>query len=491
VDVSGVSLPGIPAIIVGSNTHVAWGFTNSYGDWLDWVRIDYADPDRTTYRTTGDPMPIRDTRERIAIAGQGDTWIIVRETEWGPIIHEEPDGSALALRWTAHLPGALDLRLGDLARAGTLDEALDTAGRAGIPAQNIVIGDREGRIGWRLAGRLPHRVGDCDPRAPLRPLDGCDWAGLLPPDEAGALSLRDPPTHRLWTANARVVDGDALALLGDGGYALGARSRQIARSLAERQAFTEGDLLAIQLDDRALFLERWNRLLRQVLKDAGAAAAPDQLAAAEAWNGRASVDSAGYRYTRAFRLAVLGRIQDGLLGPAKVALGQAYVEPDLPQLEGIAWPLLKQRPAHLLPPGHADWNSLLRDAADEAARDIRATGSGPLTARHWGERNTARICHPMADAIPLLGPRFLCMAADPLPGDAQMPRVQGPDFGASQRMVVAPGREAEGILQVAGGQSGHPLSRYWGGGHADWVAGRPTPFLPGSPVSVMTLGPAR
>src|SRR4029079_16730325 len=39
VDVSGVTLPGIPAVVVGSNTHVAWGFTNSYGDWADWIRV--------------------------------------------------------------------------------------------------------------------------------------------------------------------------------------------------------------------------------------------------------------------------------------------------------------------------------------------------------------------------------------------------------------------------------------------------------------------
>ena len=47
-DVNGVSLPGTPAIMVGSNGQIAWGFTNSYGDWQDWVRVqrDPADPDR-------------------------------------------------------------------------------------------------------------------------------------------------------------------------------------------------------------------------------------------------------------------------------------------------------------------------------------------------------------------------------------------------------------------------------------------------------------
>ena len=88
--------------------------------------------------------------------------------------------------------------------------------------------------------------------------------------------------------------------------------------------------------------------------------------------------------------------------------------------------------------------------------------------------------------MPLLG-RRLCMPAEPLPGDGMMPRVQGPSFGASQRMVVAPGHEADGIAHMPGGQSGHPLSPFWGAGHDAWVEGRPTPFLPGDTEYRMTL----
>ena len=84
---------------------------------------------------------------------------------------------------------------------------------------------------------------------------------------------------------------------------------------------------------------------------------------------------------------------------------------------------------------------------------------------------------------------LLCMPSDPLPGDGSMPRVQSPDNGASQRMVVAPGHEGDGILHMPGGQSGHPLSPFWGAGHDDWVHGRPTPFLPGETTHELTLRP--
>jgi len=70
-----------------------------------------------------------------------------------------------------------------------------------------------------------------------------------------------------------------------------------------------------------------------------------------------------------------------------------------------------------------------------------------------------------------------------------MARVQGPAFGASERMVVSPGREAEGIIHMPGGQSGHLLSPFWGAGHDDWVEGHPTPFLPGPAVHTLTARP--
>jgi penicillin amidase len=104
---------------------------------------------------------------------------------------------------------------------------------------------------------------------------------------------------------------------------------------------------------------------------------------------------------------------------------------------------------------------------------------GTISERTWGERNTARILHPLSRALPGFLAARLDMPPDPLPGDSNMPRVQGPKFGASERFAVAPGDEEHGYFELPGGQSGHPLSPFHGAGHADWVEGKPTPFLPG------------
>ena len=474
VDVTGFSLAGIPGVVVGSNGHVAWGFTNSYGDWADWQRV----PDCRAQACPGQQA----FTERIDVAGEASVDLRVQETDWGPVMHRDELGNAFALRWVAHLPGAIDLGLTDLARAGSLDEAL--AVRAGMPAQNLVVGDASGRIAWKLLGPMPRRAPGCDPVGVGEAADCPPWP--LSFDDAPAIV--DPAGGRAWTANTRVVDGAALQAIGDGGYVLGARGMQIRDALFATDRFDEQALLAIQLDDRALFLERWWRLLRD---EAARAPSPHLVAMLDAdgtWEGHASIDSTSYRLVRAWRLAVLERIADGLLAPARAALGDDADMPSLPQLEGVAWPLLQARPMHLLPRGFDSWHALLEDAAADVRDELSA--AGPLAERTWGERNTMAICHPLAGALPGPLADVLCMARDPLPGDSHMPRVQSPAAGASERMVVSPGHEADGIAHMPGGQSGHPLSPFWGAGHEAWAEGRPTPFLPGEARYTLRLVPA-
>jgi penicillin amidase len=507
VDVAGFSLPGLPAVIVGSNTHVAWGFTNGYADTADLFRVTPC-----AGQHTQGCAPVTVHRERIAVAGAAAQVLDVRETEQGPLVQNLPDGRALALRWVGHLPGALNLGLAGLARAGDLDAALRAADTIAVPAQNLVLADASGRIAWRLLGPLPQRASGCGSEHLVLP------STSAPVDDAGqpttpcaswpisttlVTAITDPADGRLWTANNRVADGPLLATLGDGGYQLGARAQQIRDDLQRLERLDEQALLAIQLDRRAVFLQRWWALLQTEATRAPAGSALRALGSAAAhWDGSANIDSVSFRLVRAWRLAVQGRIEDGLTAPARAALGPAFKTPSLPQFEGVMWSLLQQRPVNLLPrrescaniapasnpcDDHQGWTRLLEAAAAEV-RDAPSDGL-PLDARTWGEHNTARICHPLAAALPWHAKRLLCMPADPLPGAGDMPRVQAPSFGASERMVVSPGHEADGIVHMPGGQSGHPLSPYWGAGHQDWVHGRETPFLPGAAEHTLILQP--
>jgi penicillin amidase len=249
----------------------------------------------------------------------------------------------------------------------------------------------------------------------------------------------------------------------------------------------EGTLAAIQLDDRALFLERWQALLLEVLvADRAHPLWREARAQVEGWGGRAAIDSVGYRLVRAFRNEVTKRVLEPLTRPCSEA-DERFTYRALGQTEGPVWQLLGERPAHLLDPGYTRWNELL-EAAVEAVLDELTADGRPLAECTWGARNTTAIRHPLSRSLPLVG-SLLDMAPRPLPGDGNMPRVQGRTFGASQRMVVSPGREAEGLLHMPCGQSGHPMSPYYRAGHADWEEGRPTSFLPGPSVYELRLLP--
>jgi penicillin G amidase len=485
----GLTLPGVPALVAGSNGRVAWGFTNSYGDCQDLVVLEAAPGAPDAYLTPEGPRPLEHRAEVLEVRGGAAEPLDVEETVWGPVIDTDHLGRRRALLWTARLPGGVDLGLLALERAATLEAALDAASRAGIPPQNFLCADAAGRIGWTIAGRLPRRVGH-DGRLPASFADGTRrWDGLRPPGETPRLV--DPPDGRLWTANARVADGEALARIGDGGYALGARAGQIKERLQARETFSERDLLAIQLDDRALFLRRWQGLLLRQLTLEAMTADPRLVEVRKAvkdWGARAAPGSVGYRLVRAWRLAVTARILSPLLvGPRGL---EPRLQPaQLRQAEGLVWRVLVERPDHLLAPAEGSWDRLLVAAMEDVLASLPEGGRRDLASRTWGEQNTAAIRHPFSGALPGLA-RLLDLPAEPLAGDAHMPRVQGPDFGASQRLVVSPGREAEGILHQPGGQSGHPRSPFYRAGHAAWVRGEPTPLLPGPATHALVLAPA-
>jgi penicillin amidase len=487
LDLNGVTLPGAPALVIGSNGHIAWGFTNSEGDWMDWVRVIRDPKDPSRYKTADGWAKIVRHDEVIRVRGEPDHHFTVEDTIWGPIAARDVDGTPLALAWIAQLPRALNLNLVKLENARSVQDALGWAPLIGIPPQNLVVADSRGNIGWSIAGStIPLREG-FDPSLPSdwsKPNTG--WTGFAPP--AQDPHILNPGDHRIWTANQRLVDGAALKLLGDGGYDQGARAQQIRDDLLVREHFVPGDLLNVQLDNRALFLARWQKLLLDVLattKDPGLVALKPYV---ENWQARAAGDSVGYRIVRKFH----DQVREDALAPfaalAKKKSGD-FKWPSAELGEYAVWTMVTQKPAWLLDPQYKDWDALLLHAAGAVADDL-AKDPGPLAKKTWGVFNTARIHHPLAVVLPSWLARFIDMPADPLPGDRDMPRVLHPDFGASMRLDVSPGDEAHGILEMPSGEAGNPLTPYFGAGHEDWVHGAPTPLLPGPAKYQITLVPA-
>jgi penicillin amidase len=489
-DVTGVSLPGSPFVVAGSNGNVAWGFTNSYGDWSDAVLLrPGSTPD--TYRTPDGDKPFILHSELINVKGEEAVKFLVRETVWGPVLDDidYPDGE-IAVSWIAHHLDGVNLRLVDLEATRSVAAALDVANSVAMPPQNFVAGDADGNIAWTIIGKIPRKT-SFNAMLPADWSEGHGWQGWLAADEYPRIV--NPGSGRIWSANARVADAEALAIIGDGGYDLGARAKQIRDGLLARDQFEPADMLAIQYDDRALFLDRWRLLLLETLNKEtieSDAKLAEYRRLVEAWVPRAAPDSVGYRLVRAFRLEVQSRIFHALMGPVRAAYEGDVSLRLSNQFEAPLWSLVTEQPPHLLPGEFDSWRDFLVESVNANIAYFSANYDGPLANRSWGERNTALIQHPLSRAVPILS-GLLDMPREPVSGDANLPKAQSPNFGASERFSVSPGDEANGLMHMPTGQSGHPLSDFYRSGHDDWVRGRPTPFLPGETRYTLTLTPTR
>jgi len=474
LDIVGATLPGTPLMVVGANGAVAWGFTNSYIDTADAVIVEEAGAPGL-YRTPAGARPVRIIEERVCGRLRCET-LRVRETVWGPVIGQDALGRTLAMRWTAHAPDAVRLAPAlRLERATSVEDVLALARASAIPQQNLIAADRTGRIGWTIIGQVPDRFG-FDGRDAASFADGTrGWRGMLAPSAVPA--ILDPPDGRLWTANARVLGGEAHARLGNGGADHGGRAGRIRDLLASRARFAPGDFLAIQLDDLSTVHLWWRDLLAAEL---AARSADPALAAMRApvagWDGRMRPESVGARLVSRFRELVRDRIYAGYMGGKPDQPFRRTFAPS--NAEGALRRLLTARPPGLVPPGHAGWTDVLDAALADLAREVEEEASGEVARFTWGAVNRAGVRHPLAQV--LLPLRAWTDPPDaPVPGGRNTVRATAPGFGASQRLAVAPGREDEGLWHMPGGQAGNPLSPYYLAGHGDWLEGRPAPLLPG------------
>lgn len=486
-DVAGVTLPGTPLLVAGSNGRVAWGFTNTASDWADVVtlRLDAAG---THYQSGAESKPLRRAIERIEVAGEAAVDHLVLESEWGPVMPQQaPPGTAYALRWVAHDPEGMNLRLLRMETAANVDEAVRLAAGAGMPAQNLIAADAGGRIAWTVIGAMPRRVGNEDMNRPQDWSDGRPrWQGYLPAAEQPRLV--DPADGRLWTANARMAGGAALQTLGNGGYDLGARGQQIRDALRAQERFDEAGLHAIQLDHRALMLQRWRELLltRVLTPDfVQAHGLADYRAEVEHSADAARPEAVGYLLVRAFRLQALQQIfapLAGLLEAQGAKLADLKLVPETP-----GWALIQAARPDTLPAAFKTWPELLQRAVLDSRQELIGK-HGSLAAATWGADNTTSMRHPLSAALPALS-GWLDQASRGMAGDSHMPRVHNHGHGQSERMVVSPGHEERGILVIPGGQSGHPLSPFYRSDHAAWLAGEALPFLPGKAAHRLVLTP--
>ena len=382
---------------------------------------------------------------RSALDDSGDRWSATTT-----------EAAEQALKWVAHDPRVLATDAARIAEARDVDEAMRLAVGAALAAENLVVGDRGGRIAWTIygadsaAGRLPRRRADLVGRrlAAVGRLPGVRRA------PAGRRSARTAGCGRptpAWSA-ARCCRRSATAATADG-----IRAWMIRERLQQLESPTSARCSTSSSTIRSLFLDRWRTVFLAALTpeaDEGFAAAPGRAATGRRLVDRPDLGRFGGLPDRAQLPpdGVADGVRSRLLGrPRRLAArrsGATRLEAAAPDAFDLATDPPHRGPA-LAPgaraagaparPGVPDLGCAAAGGDRRHARPAHRNG-GPLADRTWGEANAADIAHPLATAAPWLG-RFLTMPRDPLPGDTYVPRVLTPRSGASERFVVSPGHE--------------------------------------------------
>lgn len=485
LNVIGGTLPGTPAVLLGRNDRIAWGFTNTGPDTQD-LFIEKVDPnDGGRYLTPDGSRPFATRREVIHVKGGDDVVLNVRSTRHGPVISDVADNAAsvakqhgsgyvLAMQWTALEPDDTTIQaVMEMNTARNWSQFRAALRDFVTPEQNIVFADVDGNIGYYAPGRVPIRK-QGNGSVPVPGWTGAyDWAGSIP-FEALPHTF-NPESGRVITANNKVVpDSYPYYLTRD--WTVPYRAERIATLLDAAPEATVQTMEHIQADQTSLFARAFLPTLRAIDPPGDlAAAAQAQLVN---WDGDMTRAGAAPLIFAAWYRAFSKRVYGDEMGD----LFDAYfgfhpqfllhvLQTDQSWCDDVATPGIETCDAQAA--------RALQDAVTELAK---RQGKDPSRWR-WGDVHRAYSAHQVFTNTPLA--RFFDLSI-PNGGGAFTLDVGRYDMGDAEhpyRQIVGPGYravydlarpDASRFMQTTG-QSGNPLSKHYGDFQRAW---RDVRYLP-------------
>jgi penicillin G amidase len=469
-DVAGVTLPGVPFVIVGHNQRIGWGFTN-VGPTVEDDFIEEFNP-QGQYKTPGGWVDAEHRQEIIRVKGKPDVTFDVITTRHGPIITELLPGETrkIALRWT--LQDGVGLVFFNVDSAQNWDQFREAFSKFIAPGQNVVYADIDGHIGYQATGRVPIRAAG-DGSLPVSGSDDAhEWKGWIPFDEMPR--VYDPPGGILATANGRITPDDykySISTNWDAPW----RTDRIYRVLESGKKFAPADMLALQMDVKSTY-DRFCADKFVYAIDHAANASDRAKRAAEIlrdWDGRMSADSAAPTIETKARQELV-RL---LLEPK---LGAPGMGPDggLLSWKSYRWSMssvwlenvLTKQPARWLPAGFSDYGALLTAAVENVVKQeggylnngdpVGYHSPADLNQWKWGKDYPVEIDHPVLSQLPLIG-RFTGPGLHPLSGNNYTVKAVGRGFGPSERLTLNFANFDESTLNLVTGESGIFLSPYY------------------------------
>jgi penicillin amidase len=546
--VTGVTIPGLPLVVVGHNEHVAWGFTNLGADVQDiYIETTRGSGDSEEFQAVdGSWQPVLHLPEVIKVKHSENVTLNVTATRHGdavtpiltPLLKNET--RQLALRWTMYDPGVVQVPVVAIATAHDWPSFLAAFSLFGGPCQNAVYADDQGHIGYHAIGRIPMRgPGDAaanqpapvdlassglnDSAAagalpaqspvspalttpmksgplspvPLVPSAAHEWSGYIPFDQMP--QVYDPPDGVIATANSRTAPDDypyPVTLNWGAPY----RNERIWHLLNHRNGLTAADMLAIETDIYSDFDHDLAQRLAYALDHSTALAgkkykssqsktlhqAADLL---RTFNGRMAVDSPAAAIVSSVHAVLWPMLLDPHLKP------EGKKQPNLNLL--YAWyekpyaleQIMTHMPSRWLPPGYANWNDFLADVVLRGLQEGKAPGD--LAKWRYGSIHTLDVEHPIFDQSQalrdLLG-RRTGTGVLPQSGDGTTVKQVGHSFGPSERYTADLSDLDHSTLNIVLGESSNPDSPWFMDQFQAWYRGTTfaLPFSQGAVNSATT-----
>ena len=486
-DVSGVSFVGVPGVVIGRNSHIAWGISNLGPDAQDLFteRPNDSNPNEFEYRGHWEPATLHE--ERIDIAGESPVTITVRETRHGPILNEVSnslrESPPTALEWTALQAGHFVDGILALNRAQNFQDFRGALMGWESPAQNVVYADVDGNIGYQMTGRIPVRAsgyGDV-------PSEGWtgeyEWVGNVP---FGDLPwLYNPPEGIIVSSNNAVIAPASAPFIGND-FDQGFRARRIHQLLDNQSALDVESFLHIQLDNASGLAQDTLPRLKPLLATSAAAeqgASPQALQLLNAWDGQSTVDSSGALIWETFWIRLAHAIFDDEVGQplARYAVTmntatRSAVRNMVADSAAVFWDDTRT-PAHEMPA------EIVKRAWDETIDTLNSSFGSDVNQWRWGRAHTATFRNGVfgqSGIAPLervfnRGPMAVNGTTDAIDANSQNESMNVLSI-PSLRMVVDLAQPDGGRIINSTGQSGHPFHTNYDDMTQLWADGGALPF---------------
>ncbi len=470
MNVYGVSLPGLPAVLIGFNDYIAWTQTNVGHDVTDWYSIKWKDNNKNEYILDGAAKKVDVRIEEIKIKDLPSVFDTVKYTYWGPVVYENdtlPQAN-MAFHWLANLvPESSIKTFVKLNKAKNYNEYSEAIQEYNVPAQNYAFACKDGDIALKVMGMFPKKAKEQGRFLQDGSLTANDWKGFIPKDQVP--QYYNPKRGFISSANQHSTDPSYPYYYFSENFEP-YRGRIINRMLAKSDSFTVEDMMKMQNNSYSLMAEE---ALPNMFKNIDSTALNEVekglLTALKGWNYYYDADK----------------------------IEPIYFEEWFNSFYDGTWDEISTNPKAINIAKPARWRTifLLRDEPKNKYFDVKATTDKKETAKdiltesfkkmaarlvvlqgemamkfptssglNWAKYKDTEVPH--ISMIPGMGRKHILNG-----GNGKSINAIKKDHGPSWRMIVELGDTPKAYVVYPGGQSGNPGSKYYDNFLDKWTKG--------------------